>query len=329
MNLNLEVVNKPTIEFWEEVAMNCDYSTFFHTHIWTQILTNTYPKLFNASKGFILRDGTKVILPLIGWKRMGGLFRSYQSMFPAVYGGIIAERILDKKEIMDIYRYVFSIKTLKILVIGNPLFDYELSENFRNEEIFTHILELKDGYKDVYMNFTRGCKSNINKAIRSGITIRKANSWNDWEEYYRLYKSSIKRWGKKATSFYDIKLFKNIFDCKSSKAILWLAELNEKIVSGALIFYHNNHIVYWHGAGLEDYFENRPNNLLHCKVIEDACELKYMFYDFNPSGGHQGVVKFKESFGAKRVKINKWLWEGKHLKILQKLLKRNKKAKIN
>jgi hypothetical protein len=39
-------------------------------------------------------------------------------------------------------------------------------------------------------------------------------------------------------------------------------------------------------------------NLLLHDVIRDACERGFRWFDFNPSGGHEGVAAFKRSFGA-------------------------------
>jgi lipid II:glycine glycyltransferase (peptidoglycan interpeptide bridge formation enzyme) len=82
---------------------------------------------------------------------------------------------------------------------------------------------------------------------------------------------------------------------------LWVAEYQNRIISGALCFYSKRHVVYWHGAGLSDYFHLRPANLLLSEVIKHACEDGYWWFDFNPSGTHEGVANFKRRFGAKSM----------------------------
>jgi lipid II:glycine glycyltransferase (peptidoglycan interpeptide bridge formation enzyme) len=76
-----------------------------------------------------------------------------------------------------------------------------------------------------------------------------------------------------------------------------LAKYEDRSIAGALCFYTKNHVVYWHGAAYSDYFELRPVNLLMYEAIKDACENGYSWFDFNPSGGHEGVKAFKKSFG--------------------------------
>jgi hypothetical protein len=38
--------------------------------------------------------------------------------------------------------------------------------------------------------------------------------------------------------------------------------------------------------------------LLIFEIIKNACELQYEWFDFNPSGGKEGVKAFKRSFGT-------------------------------
>ncbi len=68
-----------------------------------------------------------------------------------------------------------------------------------------------------------------------------------------------------------------------------------------MILVAQNHAVWFHrnhGAALEDYFTLRPVNLLLYEAIKHACEEGYAWFDFNPSGGHEGVRAFKRSFGT-------------------------------
>ena len=50
---------------------------------------------------------------------------------------------------------------------------------------------------------------------------------------------------------------------------------------------------------MSDYFWLRFVNLLISEFIEECCNRNFDWFDFNPSGGHEGVSSFKQSFGAK------------------------------
>lgn len=52
---------------------------------------------------------------------------------------------------------------------------------------------------------------------------------------------------------------------------------------------------------MEGYFQLRPVNLLMYEIIKNCCEAGYSWFDFNPSDRLEGVIAFKESFGAKAL----------------------------
>ena len=70
------------------------------------------------------------------------------------------------------------------------------------------------------------------------------------------------------------------------------------MVAGAVCLYDRKHVCYWHGAALDKYFALRPVNLLLFEIIKQASEQGHDWFDFLPSGKHEGVRKFKENFGA-------------------------------
>ena len=116
--------------------------------------------------------------------------------------------------------------------------------------------------------------------------------------YYDIYEDSLKRWGERVTTKYDWKLFEEMYDRKSPNIKLWLAIYNNKPISGSINFYAKNHVVPWHCASLSEYFKVKPVNLLDWEVIRDARSKHYQYFDFNPSGGLEGVKAYKRRWGT-------------------------------
>ena len=198
-------------------------------------------------------------------------------------------------------------------------------ENSKNDE--THVLNIGEGFDEIHKRWTKGHKSaarKARKARKEGVSVKLASSVDDWSAYYEVYEDSLKRWGEEASSVYGWKLFKEMFERRSSNIKLWLAICHGKIVAGSLCLYSKNHVVYWHGAAYSDYFKLRPVNLLMYEAIKHACEQGCSWFDFNPSGGHEGVKAFKRSFGAEAflcpVVINE-LSLSKILELLQRKLR--------
>ena len=81
-------------------------------------------------------------------------------------------------------------------------------------------------------------------------------------------------------------------------------------------FYHNKHCVEWHASFLSDYFKYGIRNFLVHNLILDANAKCYKYYDFNPSGGHEGTMRFKESFGPERLPVKRWRWGNPFIKTI-------------
>ena len=302
----MKVFNHVDFDEWQEIADKCEYATFFHTPTWSKVFTETYPEMEIATKKFVFDDGARVILPLIKTKAIRGLFSSYISNVAGVYGGWISEEKLSEQKIKEMMKWIN--KHLKNLIWRINPFDISLEKTLKGFEItnmkkdFTQYLDLRDGFENIWKKYSKGHRYNINKAEKMGVYAEVAKTIEDFKEYYNIYQDSLKRWGNSATSRYNFNLFENIYNQKSKNTKLWLALVDDKIISGALVFYCNKHVVWWHGATLSDFFNYYPSNFLQNVIIEDACKKGYWYYDFNPSGGHKGVVKFKKGFGTKRMK---------------------------
>lgn len=301
----MKVFNHVDFEEWQEIADKCEYATFFHTSAWAKIIEQSFPNNSIATKAFIFDDGVKAILPLIQSKRFFRLRKSYVSMVPGVYGGIISNKKLIPEQVSEIYKYIAK-KCSYLMIVGNPYFEQDMPVFFHTNILSTRVLDLENGFEDIWKNYSKSHKRYIRKAQESGVCYRVAKSLDDYSEYFRVYEDSLKRWGINATSAYDFNLFENIFNSNSEDIKLHLAIVDEKIVSGILTLHHRNHVVYWHGATLKDYFRYSPSKYLQNEVIKDSCEKGYKYYDFNPSGGHQGVIKFKEGFGAEKITFKKY-----------------------
>lgn len=306
----MKVFNNVDFNEWQEIVNKCKYSTFFHTPTWSKIFIETYPNMKIATKKFVLDDQTRVILPLISTRTGIGLFSSYFSNIAGVYGGIVSERKIEKKEINEIFTFLTSRKIARILIVGNPFFDYILPEQFRVKVDFTHILKLGEDKEKLWANYKSSVRTRIRKAIKNGAVYKESNNnINEWKKYYSIYMEALKRWGNKATSHYPFSLFENMFKLRDPNIKLWFVIFDGKVVGGCLTFYHNEHCVLWHSSFLSDYFKYGISNFLYHNIILDAKEKGYKYYDFNPSGGHKGVVEFKKTFGTEILSIKRWEWE--------------------
>jgi len=297
--MKIKTIKKASSQDWDRIWQQCNYSTYFHSREWADIW-HSYTEVATCpdAKLIIFSDGKKALIPLSYRKSMKGLVKNYISSPAGTFGGWLSEDELTPVHGKLLVEYL----TQKINSLAwrlnpyDPLLTGLSIQSTESDE--THVLDLTIGFDEILKGWSKGHSSAARKA---GVIIRKANCNKDWLDYYSIYEDSLLRWGKSASSKYEWSLFNTIQNKESSNITLWLAEYDNKIIAGALCFYAKQHVVYWHGAALEEYFNTRPVNLLMYEIIKDACEQKYQWYDFNPSGGHEGVKNFKKSFGAKPV----------------------------
>ncbi|MFQ5700211.1 MAG: lipid II:glycine glycyltransferase FemX [Acidobacteriota bacterium] len=298
-------------------------ATFFHTPLWHRLVVRTFPRYRDVSLGATLASGVRVVVPLLEVGRhVKGLFRDHVSTFAGCYGGPIADGPLEDRERSAIQAALLGQPRLAQLQLTSNPFGadpVELEDHVARED-FTQVLRLGPGCSSVLGGFSDSNRRSIRKARRLGVTIRAAETLADYRAYYGVYEDSLRRWGQRATSRYPVGLFEQghrLAREHPGHLKLWLAEHEGDVIAGAWVFYWNRHGVYWHGGTMERFFPYRPSNLLQAEVIKDACERGFLYYDFNPSGGHEGVVRFKRSFGAEQRAVRHYVVSRKLFRMVQ------------
>jgi hypothetical protein len=311
----MEVTKWPDVPSWEKLVKASDEATFFHTPMWHEIVVQTYKEYSIATRQFTFDDGREAVFPLIQTKEGGilkGKARLKSSVF-GVYGGIVSDNKLLQDQQNQIYRHLTGIKG-SLSVNSNPFSEYVLPDHFTRKDGFTQVFLLQHEEDSHYRRLSRGAKSNLNQAGKMGVTVRTARTEKEISTYYTIYQDTLRRWGDATLLKYPEELFLNIFKIAGDSAKIWLAEKDGKIIAGAVIFYWNNIVLYWHGVALQDYFSCYPNNMLHMEIIKDATAKGYRYYDFGPSGGQEGVVWFKKSFGAEKREFVAGRWKYRLIK---------------
>lgn len=299
MSLRITVERLATLEEWDQIWGNCDYATYFHSREWAEIWQKyTHGEMRPDAKLITFSDDKSALIPFSSRRILRGLVKQYISSPTGTFGGWLSLNELSESHGRLLHEYIMDhYKSLTWRL--NPYNSLETSLNIKdakNDE--THALNLECGFETIYKGWTKGHASAARKARKAGVDVREAITLQDWDYYYKIYEDSLKRWGESASSRYDWQLFQNMYDLSSTNIKLWLATFDDKVIAGALCFYAKKHVAYWHGSAFSKYFNLRPVNLLMHEVIKNSCEHGYQWFDFNPSGGHEGVKAFKKSFGT-------------------------------
>ncbi len=287
------------LDEWRRAAAGCQSATFFHTVDWYQAFTAQAQGRLHPLR-IVFPDGGRAVFPLLETDAGPGR-RHFLSGPGGVYGGWIGACPADNRAArlaeVAVRRYAPNLfwRLNPFEATQAPL----AGRGWRADT--TQVIDLQAGPAAALHAWSKGHHAAAAQALRHGVTVRRAASSGDWQGYFSCYLASLERWGKTASSRYGWPLFERFASLPSSHVQLWLAEREGRLLAGALVFLHNRHAVYWHGAAHSEGFRFRPVHLLQQEIIRHICTLGIRWYDLNPSGGHHGVEAFKRGFGGQRL----------------------------
>jgi hypothetical protein len=299
-SIRFEVLDRIDPDEWQTIADAAPAATFFHTATWLSVFTRSDPATRNVTKVFRFEDGVTAVFPLLARKLLGGLGVKTESSPAACYGGWISADPLTPDHALAIVRSMQG-TSCNLIWRVNP-FDPlgSLLEPFATIPDTTEILGLRDFADEASLraHFRHSARKQINKGCRAGFTVRIAETWEAWEAYYRIYGARLEQWGSSASSRYSLAFFRALYDARGPKVRLWVVERDGKIVGGNVNFYQGRHCVEWHAAYDCEFFSRGVRDFLVDRIVRDAWARGFAWYDFNPSGGHEGSRRFKQTFGT-------------------------------
>lgn len=305
MTISIKNVRQASSTEWDTIWKGCDYSTFFHSREWA-LIWQQYTRGAMQPQPIVVEfsDGREALVPLSVQKSGKGMVSNYLSSPAGTFGGWLSASDLTVEHASLLAGYMCTLPgrlTWRLNPYDTLLSGIELNVSQPDE---THAINLLQGFDAAHKTWSKGHRAAVQQARKAGVVIRQAANPDDWKEYFTVYEDSLQRWGDSATSRYSYELFDTLCNLNSGNVRLWLAQYENSIIAGALCLYAGKHVAYWHGAALSQHFKRRPVNLLMYESIRDACKQGYQWFDFNPSGGHEGAKSFKRSFGTEALPSN-------------------------
>lgn len=282
---------------WDHAWQGCPYATYFHSREWAELWNDyTGGRVQPAPLEVTFTDGRVAVVALS--RERGRVRTQHVSSYAGTYGGWVSADALTAEHRRELA--LFMVRELGDVAWRlNPFDSAEppqgVGELAREE---TQALSLDGDCRAIAKRWTKGHRSAVGKARREGVTVSPAETRADWSDFAEIYADSVRRWGDRASSSYEPRLIELIRARDSRHVRLWLARYEGRSVAGALCLYAGAHVSYWLGGALDQFFPLRPVHLLMHEAIEHACESGHAWFDFNPSGGHEGVAAFKKGFGA-------------------------------
>ena len=308
--LQIAEIRTASSEEWDFIVSHSEAATFFHSREWVEIWRDyTHGNIRAAPLMVTFSDGAKVLFPRCLRRLFKGVLAQSLSSPEWTFGGWLCTDRLTAEHHRALWQIAAKLDLELRRNPFDPTFFLEATPGIEVIGDTTQAIDLRtievgeEGWtcRELHHKARGQMRSSIRKARDAGVVVAQATNKDDWLHYYEMYEASQKRWGSVLGQPHRCELFEIIYERHSPQIKLWLARIDGKAVSGAICFYNNKHVVYWHGASLADHAALRPANLLQAHLIEDAYRNGFWWYDFNPSGGLEGVEKFKTSFGAKKL----------------------------
>lgn len=207
----------------------------------------------------------------------------------------------------EIYKYIEELEKQNCDIIRiniNPLdinktdlVEIFYQNNYTKLEYNTSVLYLDDTIGKTRSKFNKSTKKHTNGCCRNDrIKVFNTNDEKYYAEYYEIYKDSLLRWG--VEEYYSRALLIQLAKVKNIK--LWVGMLDEKMVSGMIVFYGDKGVFDWLAANYirKDISKNRVAVAVQYAVITDAVENNLTYINMGASNHNDGVDFFKRRWGT-------------------------------
>lgn len=142
----------------------------------------------------------------------------------------------------------------------------------------------------------------VNKARKSGVRVRPAESQGELRAWYRLYLGTMRGLGVPARSY---RFFNAAWQFLKPAGLMRLLIAEQpvdgrtRLLAGSLFLMLGSTVFYAFTGWRRADHSLRANDLVHWQAIEDFRREGFRFYDFGEvAGGQQSLAAFKSKWGA-------------------------------
>lgn len=295
---------------WNELLLNSSFPTPFQTA--------EFYDYFNSIPGYVaialtIENSGKLCSLVVATLQKEKGIKGYFSKRAIIYGG----PVFLEKEYVTLHPLL---KELNRRLQAKAI--YLETRNFHDYGNYKQVFEEYGWHYEPYLNFRLNCTSHevawnllntnrkrqINKALKSGVSIKEAASMADVKEFYDILKNLYDTRIKKPLP--SIAFFENFFNSNIGKYLL--IQFKDKIVGGIMCPMLDGKAIYeFYICGLDtEYKEASPSVMATWAAIEFGYKNGFQYFDFMGAGKPDesyGVREFKEKFGGELVEYGRFI----------------------
>jgi len=320
MEIDIKVVGDEDSELWNKLIASASHSTIFHTWEWLKVMEkHTWVKFM----------GKKIegkLYPLIGFHgnepvALFPIFAYYCSPFTILcsppahtdipYMGPIFinfEQLRQNKreslytgfqESVEVFintklraSYI-SVLSVPHMVDARP-FKWA---GYQVEPLYTYQVDLKVEREKIWEGFDRGLKANLKKALKHISVVE-----GGLQDIKPIYTSLVERYRQqKITPRISLDFLLDLYNVSTPETMkILVAEHQGRYIGGLIALAYGDTTSAWIGTTKTQLRGLYPNELLHWKMIEWACEQGYKSYEIIWANT-QRLCRFKSKFNPSLV----------------------------
>lgn len=299
-------------EEWVRIWLSSEYATFFEHPDWFDAWEIMYS---GSVDPFAIKitdvDRESYVIPCFKRNLAKGLLSKYECSPGGLYAGPLGingqlselhiqslKKILEK-ELTD---FSFRLNPF-ILPVKHPI---------STGDLFTQVVDFAaqgDFSENLRQN---GVAYDARYAQRKGLRIQLESKIN-LINFFQVYESIRLSWDHPGT-YYPVTFFEKL--TSSHLCDVWSVLHNDDYIGGGILLKGPKHVSSWLTIMHPDSRSLRPYEFAYNHLLNHYADKGFRYFDFNPSAGLEGVVKFKEKFGTSKISYAQLENQGKMNSVL-------------
>lgn len=159
------------------------------------------------------------------------------------------------------------------------------------------VRDLRMSVDELWMDFDHKVRKNVKKALRSNVTVVADEVATYFEDFYRIYESTMDRRNAGGAYYFPREFFESIHRDLVGQFVYFHAIVGGVVISTELVLVSAESVYSFLGGTTSDYFELRPNDLLKHEVMLWAKDRGMKFFVLGGGfGGNDGIYRYKLAF---------------------------------
>lgn len=222
---------------------------------------------------------------------------------PYGYGGPFSWDVTDRDALAESFWTAFAqwsddahvvSEFVRLSLFDGDLLPYPGEVTIKQDNV---VVDLARDPDDLWMSFEHKVRKNVNKARRSGIEIVVDTDGSRFEDFDRIYSTTMDRRGAGAGYYFGREFFETIHRELAGQFAYFHAVLDGTVISSELVLLSELSAYSFLGGTLEESFASRPNDLLKFEVMRWAAANGRRWFVLG--GGYapgDGIFRYKRAF---------------------------------